>query len=177
MRKFLIALGLIFFGFIGRLIPHPPNATPITGITIAARRELGAVWAYVIPLLAMFASDAVIGFYDWKVLVSVYGSFALIALLSRFAHKNGGVGRIFLTAVASSVLFFLVTNTAVWVTSAWYEKSITGLLYCFTLGLPFLRNMLAGDIAYVSLLLAIEKAPRFARRFGLIFSRFGLSTR
>ena len=152
MKKILAILGLIGVGIAGRLIPHAPNATPITAVTIAARKYVGRTWAFVIPLAAMVISDAVIGFYNWKIMLSVYSSFVFIACASKFAKRYGNPASLMLLAVVSSLIFFLVTNFTVWIFSPWYAKSISGLLYCYELGIPFLRNMLVGDVAYTALL-------------------------
>jgi hypothetical protein len=157
-KKIAAILGLVGVGVVGRLLPHAPNATPITAVTFAARKQLGRAWAFVIPLAAMLLSDFVIGFYDWRVLLSVYGSFACIAILSQLMQKNSGLLAVGTLVVASSLLFFLITNGAVWLTSPWYAKSFAGLIYCYTLGLPFLRNMLLGDLAYTFVLLGAFNA-------------------
>lgn len=163
MQRYLTILGLVAVGVMGRLLPHFPNATPITAITLAARKQVGAVWAFVIPTAAMLLSDAVIGFYDWKILFSVYISFLLIGCLSLLVQKNSHPLKIIILAIAASVLFFLVTNFAVWLFSPWYEKSISGLIYCYTLGIPFLRNMVIGDIAYTVTILGILEIPSVVR--------------
>lgn len=154
MKKLFTIIGLIGIGIAGRLLPHLPNATPITALTLTARKQLGAVWAFVVPIAAMVLSDAVIGFYDWKILTSVYGSFLLIGCMSLFMRKSSGAGNTILFAVVASIIFFLITNFAVWLFSPWYEKSISGLIYCYTLGLPFLQNMVLGDIVYTTALVA-----------------------
>ncbi len=160
-KKTLAILGLIGVGVVGRLVPHAPNATPITAITFAARKQLGRVWALIIPLLAMLLSDFVIGFYDWKILLSVYGSFLCVVVLSQLLKADSHPLAVGAMVVASSLLFFLITNFAVWAFSPWYAKSITGLVYCYTLGLPFLRNMMLGDIAYTAVLFgALSVQPR-----------------
>ena len=158
-KKILTIAGLVGVGVLGRLVPHAPNATPITAITLAARRHVGRVWAFVVPMAAMVLSDMVLGFYNWKVLASVYGSFLLIALLSHFLQKSSSPFAPVAFAVAGALLFFITTNFAVWVLSPWYEKSFAGLLYCYTLGLPFLRNMLLGDVAYTVALFSVFTIP------------------
>jgi len=158
--KFFWALALILFGIAGRLLPHMPNATPITAIILAAGRHLGRTWSLVIPLIAMLASDAVIGFYNWRIMIGVYGSFALIGFISWFGRKNKGATPIVVMILVAPLIFFLITNFSVWLFSPWYEKSIAGLLYCYTLGIPFLRNMLIGDFIYTSLLVG---GPAIAR--------------
>lgn len=47
---------------------------------------------------------------------------------------------------ASSLVFFLVTNFAVWVFSPMYAANAAGLLKCYVAAVPFLRNMLEGDL-------------------------------
>lgn len=159
-RKIFAIGGLIGIGILGRLVPHAPNATAITGITVAARRYVGGVWVYVIPLLAMVVSDLVIGFYDWRILISVYGSFFLIAALSTLMTSFKSRWALLAMAAVGSIIFFLVTNFAVWMFSPWYAKSLSGLLYCYTLGLPFLRNMLCADLVYTFVLLGMFEHSR-----------------
>lgn len=158
-KKAAAILGLVGVGVLGRLLPHVPNATPITGITFAARRHVGRASAFAIPLCAMLASDFFLGFYDWKILASVYGAFLCIAAISLLVTKSSRPPVVIAAVVASSLLFFLITNFAVWAYSPWYAKSFEGLLYCYTLGLPFLRNMLLGDLVYTAALLGAFKVP------------------
>lgn len=151
---------LIFFGIIVRLLPHAPNMTPITAIAFTASLYLGRKWTIVLPILALFLSDLLIGFYDWRIMISVYGSFALIGLLSFIVAKYRSLLPVGLSIVGASLLFFFITNGAVWAFSPWYEKSISGLLYSYELGLPFLRNMLIGDVLYTSALIMVFESAR-----------------
>jgi hypothetical protein len=160
---------LVLFGFIIRILPHLPNATPITAIAFASSIYLGKRWSLLIPMCILFLSDIFIGFYDWKIMLSVYGSFAAIGLLSWLSRKYNKVLPVFLSIMGASVLFFFVTNTAVWLFSPWYAKSISGLLYSYELGIPFFRNMLLGDIFYGTVLLG---AFEFARAGALTFFPF-----
>lgn len=168
MQKIYSILGLIGIGIAGRLLPHLPNATPITAITLTARRQLGKTWVFLVPIVTMLLSDIVIGFYDWRILVSVYASFFLIGCMSLFMRKSSHTGNTILYAVVASIIFFLVTNFAVWTFSPWYEKSISGLIYCYILGLPFMRNMLVGDIFFSVLLL---KGPEIITQAQFFFKK------
>ena len=153
--KTLTIIGLIALGVLGRLVPHLPNATPLTAITVSASRYVGRSSALVIPIAVMLASDMVLGFYNWKILLSVYGSFIVIGLVSIAGRKYRGIFPTGVLVISSSLLFFLITNFAVWFFSPWYEKSIWGLLYCYQLGIPFLRNMMLGDVAYTACVIQI----------------------
>ncbi len=151
-------VSLILFGILVRLMPHAPNMTPIAAIAFISSLYLGKRWAMILPLVILFLSDILIGFYDWRIMVSVYGSFALVGGISWIARKYHSPVSIGVSVVSASLLFFLITNGAVWFFSPWYEKSITGLLYAYELGLPFLRNMFLGDAVYTAVLLSVFEA-------------------
>lgn len=155
--KIVSVVSLIGIAVAGRLLPHLPNATPLTAVAARARTHLGTGWAVAIPLIALVVSDVAIGFYDWRILVSVYLSFAAIGLTSHLVS----VRSVFMTklafAASASFLFFLITNLAVWFFSPWYPKTLSGLLYCYTLGLPFLRTMFLGDTCFLSLVHVFER--------------------
>ena len=51
-------------------------------------------------------------------------------------------------AVFSSLIFFVITNFAVWLVWDFYPKTFDGLILCYVAGLPFLRNTLMSTILY-----------------------------
>jgi hypothetical protein len=55
-------------------------------------------------------------------------------------------------AVASSVIFFLLTNFGVWMTSAIYAKSAEGLMQAYVAGIPFFQNSLLGNLIYTAVI-------------------------
>lgn len=170
---FFIAFLLVAFAVTARLLPHAPNATPLTTIAFVGAAYLGRRWGFVLPLLALGISDLFIGFYEWQVMASVYGSFALIGAISFLCKKYGGILSTLIGVAGSSFLFFLITNAAVWAFSPWYEKSTAGLLYAYELGIPFLRAMLTGDIVYslaifgvFELVLMVARIKRSPTQYG-----------
>lgn len=130
-----------------RLVPHPPNFAPIGamalfgGACFADKR-----WALAAPLLAMFLSDVVLGFHG--LLPVVYGSFALIVCLGFLLRRRRRLLPIAGAVLASSALFFILTNFGVWALGSWYPKTWEGLMACYVAALPFLRNTLLGDAVY-----------------------------
>ena len=134
-----------------RLLPHPPNFTPI-----AAMALLGGAYlpdrrvAFAVPLAALFLSDLVLGLHAgmW----AVYGSFLLVVCLGFTLRHTRTPLKIAGTALASSVLFFTLTNLAVWAFGSMYPKTPAGLAACYTAAIPFFRNTLAGDAFYTALL-------------------------
>lgn len=157
-----ITIGLLVLGMATRFLPHAPNATALTAIALVSSIYLGNRFlSLIIPMAALIVSDAFIGFYDWKIMASVYISSALGWALVSFCKKKSGLGMTSLSLAGSSILFFLITNGAVWLFSPWYEKSIAGLLYAYELGLPFLRNMFVGDFVYTFGLIAVFEFAYF----------------
>ena len=104
----------------------------------------------VIPLIAMLLTDAVIGFYDWHLMLFVYGSLAMAAVIGRWYAKNATLPRFTASVLGGSLMFFLVTNGAVWFFAgdAIYPHTLAGLVQCYTAGLPFYKNTLAGDMLW-----------------------------
>lgn len=134
-----------------RLVPHPPNFTPIGAMALFSGAYLGRrSLALVAPLAAMILSDAVIGFYSgfWITYLAV----ALIVLVGSLALSRVSVLRVGVAAVASSVLFFLVSNFGTWALSGMYPHTIPGLSACYVAAIPFFQNTIAGDLFYATLL-------------------------
>jgi len=94
----------------------------------------------------MVISDIFLGFHS--TIPYIYGSFILITGIGYLLHKKVTPVKVGLGSLTGSVLFFIITNFGVWVTSPMYEKNIGGLLKSYMMGLPFFRNTLFGDLFY-----------------------------
>jgi hypothetical protein len=114
-----------------------------------------------LPLAAMVASDYFIGFYDWQVMASVYLSILLAFFIGKYTSGRKWF-YIPLSALTSSVLFYLITNFAVWAFFDWYPHTFAGLISNFTLALPFFRNTLLGDVFYTGVLFGAYELAIYA---------------
>jgi len=56
--------------------------------------------------------------------------------------------RVVLTSLGSSVLFYLITNGAVWWFSGMYAHTLEGFVLCYYYAIPFFRNTIFGNLAY-----------------------------
>jgi hypothetical protein len=134
-----------------RLVPHPPNFTPIGAMALFSGAYLGRrVLAFVAPLAALLLSDLVLGFYHGQ--ATVYFSVALIVMLGMVALQRRSALRIAAAALASSVLFFVITNFGMWLFSGFYPRTVAGLEACYVAAIPFFQNTVAGDLFYAALL-------------------------
>jgi hypothetical protein len=134
-----------------RLVPHPPNFTPIGAMALFSGAQLGRrPLAFLAPFAALLLSDAIIGFH--ALMPFVYGSVALIVLLGWVALKRVSALRVGGVALASSVLFFVVTNFGVWLQLGTYPHTLAGLVACYVAAIPYFQNTVAGDLFYSALL-------------------------
>ena len=106
--------------------------------------------AFVIPLTALLLSDFVLGFYSHMEIV--YGSFALVVCIGLMLRRRRSPLRIACAALASSLVFFVMTNFGVWVFSSLYPKTMAGLVVCYVAAIPFFQNTLMGDALYTAIL-------------------------
>lgn len=149
--RHLVLTAIVLVAAAARLLPHPPNFAPIAAMALFggahfADRRL----ALGVPLAALLLSDALIGFHSG--MVAVYGCFALITLLGLGLRTRPGAGPVAGAALTGSLLFFAVTNLAVWLDGRLYPRTAAGLVECYVAALPYFRNTLAGDAAFTVLL-------------------------
>jgi hypothetical protein len=134
-----------------RLVPHPPNFSPIDAMALFSGAYLGRRGiAFVAPLAALLLSDLVLGFYHG--MATVYATVALIVLIGWWLSSKRTPLRIGTAAVASSVVFFVITNFGMWLFSGIYPVTYAGLVACYTAAIPFFQNTVAGDLFYTVLL-------------------------
>lgn len=142
-----LALGLVALLVLSRLIPHPPNFTPILGMAVFSGAIINKrFFAYLVPLLAMLLSDLYLGFHASMPII--YFSLAICVLIGTFIEARVTTLNSFLSISLGVLAFFLITNFMVWYGSGMYESSISGLLTCYFMGLPFVQNTFISSILY-----------------------------
>lgn len=175
--RFVVLAAIILAAAFSRLVPHIPNFSPLGAIGLFGAAHFNKKWqAILIPLAATFISDLFInnviyaqyyptftwlstGFY-WQ-----YGAYILITLVAFLIFKKVNTATVLTGALASSTIFFLVTNFGCW-PGNYYPQNFGGLMQCFAAGLPFangntlsslltspsLFGTMLGDLFYAGLL-------------------------
>lgn len=167
----IILLLLVILGASSRLLPHPANVAPITAIALFAGIYSARRAAILAPLLAMFLSDLIIGFYDWQMMIVVYSSFFLAGTIGILIQKKKSFATIALGTLGASIFFFLATNAAVWYFGTMYSHDFSGLMNSYQMAIPFFRNSLLGDIFYTAVLIGgMEFVLKFARHTSVLTS-------
>ena len=148
-RNIIIA-SIIILALLSRIVPHPPNFAPITGIALFSSKKIkNKLFGVFFPIIPLFISDLFIGISFINIFV--YISFIIIYFLGTISPKMD-VKTVFL----SSVIFFILSNLGVWYLG--YPKNIEGLITCFTLAIPFFINTILGDLFYSFILFRSYKA-------------------
>ncbi len=164
----IIAGLLIILGFASRLLPHPANFAPIGAIALFGGLYLPKRLAIILPVVAMFVSDIFIGFYAWQIMLAVYGSFAIVGLIGLLVRKNKKAATVIGGTILGSILFFLITNFAVWAFGSMYTHTFAGLTQCYAMAIPFFKNTLLGDLFYTGALVGAFELLTYWRRRSIL---------
>ena len=161
----VLIISMILIAAFTRLIPHPWNFTPI-----AAMALFGGVYfrnkmmAFIVTIMALLLSDVLtiifINNNFTNVLhylfslgeLSILIGFTLTVVLGILISKRTTPMTLIGASLLSSIIFFLITNLAVWNHDPLYPQNISGLISCYVAGLPFFRNAIIGDLFYSGVL-------------------------
>ena len=169
MKKLNLQTGvlsiIILLAAFTRIMPHPPNFSPIAAIGLFGAAHFAKKWqAFFIPLIGIWVSDLVInnyvysssssnivwfysGFY-WQYISYILIIFAGLFIFNRGISLTKTVGGM----ISSSGIFFLVSNFGVWAGGTMYPKNFGGLITCYAAGIPFIHNTIISDVLFTTVL-------------------------
>ena len=157
---------LLVLSLLARLLPLPPNFSPMASLFLFSGAFFSSRWqAITLPLLFLILTDfLLIGWHS--TFLFVYGTFVLIGFLSfnyvnhQKPHKTNVLGM----SLLHSFLFFILTNLGVWLVTPMYYKNAYGLVECYFAAIPFFHNTVLGNIFFSFLYLYIIQAlPSFQK--------------
>lgn len=150
MNKKLLITTLILAAITiaARMLPHMPNVAPAAALALFSGVYLPRRWSIVVPMAAMLISDVFVGFYEWQVMLAVYAGFGLTVMLGWQVAKKLHPMTVAGGALSGAILFFLLTNGATWAFTQMYPHTFAGLIEAYTMGLPFFKFSLVGDLAW-----------------------------
>ena len=161
--KILYPLGIILILAFSRLIPHPPNFTPIISMALLGGYFFTNIYlSIIILILSVLLSDFFLGFYEN--MLFVYFTILTINLIFYNISYKINFKNLYLFSFYAAFIFYATTNFGVWVTGNLYEKNLNGLIKCYFLALPFFKNTLISTLFYSYLGLFIFK-PKYIFNF------------
>jgi hypothetical protein len=167
LQDVLVFALLVAIGVAGRWGQPLWAFTPTAAAAIFAGYYFSRVAiAAMVPVAILAVSDMILPAYDSKaVLLITYASMIVPIWLGRLLRgDSSGIAtawKLALCGFIPATLFFIASNFAVWAFKSNYERSLQGVIECYAAALPFYRWMLAGDIFYMSVLMACWLAATF----------------
>jgi hypothetical protein len=151
---------LILLAIAGRLIPHPDNFTPVAAVALFGGAVLPGWRAIAVIVAALLLSDLLQGFSPNVLSLGVYGAFLAGVVLGRLIKWQPSIPTLGAAALGNSLMFFIISNFVVWalphgLSEVNYAHTPDGLLECYVMALPFLRNAIAGDAFWTLLLFGL----------------------
>lgn len=144
------------------------NFTPIGSMALLGGAYFTTKWkSYFFPLLTLFISDVIMmktiypglgngllyGGWYWT-----YGAFAVMVLIGQCIKKVSFTSVVF-AAVAAALSHWIITDFGVWMggglditTGKPYTSNLHGFMQCYILAIPFMKNMLIGNLVYGGIL-------------------------
>lgn len=164
--EIIVCLALVLLIVVSRLMGHAWNFTVVGGVAIFAGAYFSQRYLAITTVVAgLLVSDAVIGFHNQ--MFEVYLAYALAVGVGYFLTLQSKRSVRLGASLFAAVLFFAITNFAVWYGGQLYPLTFDGLMQSYLMGLPFFRNQLAADVistfALFELALAM-KLPEFKTR-------------
>ena len=166
----MLAYLFVIFAVLMRMpfMPHPWGFTPVAAALLyfGARGSRRQLW---VPFALMAASDVILTkfvhsyVFSWDHFVT-WGWYVAILFLGSQLRENTGWLRVAGAALASSISFFVVSNFAVWACWDMYPKTLSGLMACYAVGLPFFRRGLAGDMLFTAIMFGLPAAATVVAR-------------
>ena len=146
MKKEIFPIGLILILALSRLIPHPPNFTPIIAVAIMSGYFFKNIkLSFFVLLIAMLISDLFIGFYEN--IIFVYVALLLITFVFYKIANKINFKNLFIYSFVSALIFFITSNFGVWILGS---PGVTNLPYDKTLdGFPRGLNFVASPSEYL----------------------------
>lgn len=156
-NRLFALMGFVFIAALSRLLPHPPNVSPVAAIALfGGAGFVGKHWAFILPLLAMFISDIALeittGYGFHSLIPVVYAAFIITVGLGMLIRNRITPMTVIASSLAASILFFALTNFAVWAQGGLYPQTFEGLLACYVAAIPFFGNTLLGNLIYAGIL-------------------------
>lgn len=166
-----LAIGIIVLAVVSRLIPHPYNFAPFGAIALFSGAMIGNRYvALAVPCIAAWLSGVILNNTVYQSMFTGFTwidhnifwqclSYLLTSWLGMsFLSAKNNAAKLGLSAVAASLIFFIITNFGYWASGLFYAKDGVGLTSCYINALPFYPASLAGDLLYTMAMFGVYYA-------------------
>ena len=139
------------------------NFTPIGAMALFGGCYFAEKWkAYLIPILALWLSDLFLSyfvyyhqlvfFYDGFLIN--YGSFILMVMMGTFIKKVN-VKNVIIVSISAALAHWIITDFGVWMDGRLYPMTAQGLITCYVVAIPYLKNMLISNFVFGGIMFGV----------------------
>jgi hypothetical protein len=162
LLAFILAVGVLRTVTAGS-ITAISNFSPVGAMALFGGAYFADKWkSYVFPLLTLFISDVLIMqiffrdissglLYDgwiWN-----YLAVASMVLCGQFMIRKVSVANLVIAGIVSAVAHWLISDLGMWMSSlSIYSHDFNGLVECYIAAIPFMKNMIIGNLVYGAIL-------------------------
>lgn len=141
------------------------NFSPIAALALCGPVAFPRRVALALPLASLLVSDIFLNAHYGFAMISLemlarYVALIMISIVGLQLRGSRSVKAFLAAGAGGSVSFYLITNTASWLTDPDYVKTFGGWVQALTVGLPgypptwlFFCNSFAGDMCFTALFL------------------------
>jgi hypothetical protein len=155
------------------------NFAPVAAIALCSAAYFPPRYRFTVPMMTLVVSDVVLNLHYHFSLISPfvlshYIAFALIGWFGFLLRDRAGFKTLLPASIASSLIFYCLTNTVSWIFDPGYAKTFAGFIQAQTVGLPvyggttptwmFFRNTLLSDLFFTLLFVACMTFGRNSAR-------------
>lgn len=165
-KRLIVAVIVVLFLVFARILPHPLNFTPVGAMALLLGSKFKkGYFGIVLVIVSYVISDVFVNgllYNSWSVNYFLkpttwifYSIFMLYFVAGKYIVRGNKTVTIAGASILSSILFFVLSNLLVFLSSSLYPKTISGLVQCYTLAIPFFNNTIAGDLVFSALFFGI----------------------
>lgn len=158
MRKIAEISAIVLLLSLSRLAIAIPNLETIGAAALFGGALLSSRYLrFFIPLVALFIGDLILStfmpvnstYLFSTTFFATYAAFALTVMIGRkLIGSQPKMKNVLAGSVASSLLFFVITNFASWADPVFsmYTKDFAGLMQCYAMGIPFYKMTFISNV-------------------------------
>ena len=169
----LLIGGAVWFRCLRPWVGGPENFAPLAALALCGSAYFPKPWNWRGPLLALLLSDFVLNLHYRQFPFTLNTLTAMLAYggiiqIGRVVASRPSWGAWLGGALASSLVFYLMTNTLSWWQNVGYDKNLSGWWQALTIGMPgypptwtFLRASVISDLLFTAIfVVGIEWSAR-----------------
>lgn len=144
-----------------KFLPLADNFALFGALSLFCGAYLRGWAAWCLPIGGLIVSDFLgnalripgVYLYDYRAMLLNYVGFAAMIGIGSFLRQNAAIERTVIAVLSGSIAYFLISNFGSWLDPQLkYERSLSGLVQCYTMALPFYRTTFQSDVFFSAVL-------------------------